>query len=78
VFTGGAWQDAGLFLRTGDAPPRLAPGDRVKGPAIIVEDNQTIVVEPGWQAEVTGHNQLLLTRFEAKDRAAPIGTRPIR
>jgi 5-oxoprolinase (ATP-hydrolysing) len=74
VFTGGTWQDAGLYLRTGDAPAPLGAGDRVKGPAIIVEDNQTIVVEPGWQAEVTGHNQLLLTRFEAKDRAAPIGT----
>jgi len=74
VFTGGEWQDAGLFLRTAAAPAPLAPGDRVKGPAIIVEDNQTIVVEPGWQAEVTGYNQILMTRYEEKDRAAPIGT----
>jgi len=74
AFMGGAWCDAGLYLRTADAADPLVPGDRVKGPAIIVEDNQTIAVEPGWQAEVTGNNQLLLTRFEAKDRTAPIGT----
>tara|TARA_Y100000815_G_scaffold222091_1_gene208587 strand:- start:57647 stop:61285 length:3639 start_codon:yes stop_codon:yes gene_type:complete len=74
AFMGGAWRDAALYLRTADAADPLVPGDRVKGPAIIVEDNQTIAVEPGWQAEVTGNNQLLLTRFEANDRAAPIGT----
>ncbi|GAB4350047.1 MAG: hydantoinase B/oxoprolinase family protein [Oricola sp.] len=74
IFTGGQWQDAGLFLRSSKADSPLAPGDRVKGPAIIVEDNQTIVVEPGWQAEVTGHNQVLMTRFVEKERAAPIGT----
>ena len=31
----------------------LAPGRPVPGPAIIVESNQTLVVEPGWQAELT-------------------------
>jgi 5-oxoprolinase (ATP-hydrolysing) len=75
VFTGGQWQDAGLFLRTKDASAALAPGDRVTGPAIIVEDNQTIVVEPGWQAEVTGHNQVVMTRHVEKQRVAPIGTK---
>jgi len=74
VFTGGAWQEAGLYLRTADAPAPLTPGDKVKGPAIIIEDNQTIVVEPGWQANVTANNQILMTRFIEKDRVAPIGT----
>jgi 5-oxoprolinase (ATP-hydrolysing) len=75
VFTGGEWRDAGLFLRTKDAKAPLSSGDRVTGPAIIIEDNQTIVVEPGWQAEVTGHNQILMKRHEAKERAAAIGTK---
>ncbi|WP_193175487.1 hydantoinase B/oxoprolinase family protein [Oricola nitratireducens] len=74
IFTGGEHQDAGLYLRTKSAPSPLVPGDRVRGPAIIVEDNQTIVVEPGWQAEVSGHNQILMTRHVAKARVAPIGT----
>ncbi len=74
IFTGGEHQDAGLFLRTKSASSPLVPGDRVRGPAIIVEDNQTIVVEPGWQAEVSGHNQILMTRHVAKARVAPIGT----
>ncbi|TCD14357.1 hydantoinase B/oxoprolinase family protein [Oricola cellulosilytica] len=74
VFTGGEWHEAGLMLRTRDAKLPLATGDRIKGPAVIVEDNQTIVVEPGWQAEVTGHNQILMTRHEAKERLAAIGT----
>jgi 5-oxoprolinase (ATP-hydrolysing) len=42
-----------------------APGDRLKGPAIIIEPNQTIVIEPGWQAEVTAREPVVLTRFEA-------------
>ncbi|WP_421851894.1 hydantoinase B/oxoprolinase family protein [Oricola sp.] len=74
IFTGGEWQEAGLYLRTSKAPSPLAPGDRVTGPAIIIEDNQTIVVEPGWQAAVTGRNQIVMTRHVEKQRNAPIGT----
>ena len=42
------WHDTGLFKRAD-----MRPGDIVKGPAIIAEDNATTVVEPGWQAQVT-------------------------
>ena len=66
IFTKGAWHDAPVFLREG-----LAPGQRVQGPALIIEAHQTVMVEPFWQAEITPRNDLLLTRGaeEARPRA---------
>ncbi len=69
MFSGGAWVDTGVFLR--DA---IGPGDIVHGPAIIAEANATTVVEPGWQAEVTPHNHLVLRRVEALPERRAIGT----
>jgi 5-oxoprolinase (ATP-hydrolysing) len=53
----------------------LRPGDRVDGPAIIVEATTTVVVEPGWQAELSARDHLILTRIEPLARQAAIGTR---
>lgn len=69
VFTGGDWVEAGVFRREG-----LAPGDRIKGPALVIEPNQTIMVEPGWQAGITEHDHVLLTRTEAMARDHAAGT----
>jgi 5-oxoprolinase (ATP-hydrolysing) len=69
MFSGGAWLDTCVFLR--DA---IQPGDLVRGPAIIAEANATTVVEPGWQAEVTPHNHLVLRRVEALPERRAIGT----
>lgn len=66
IFTGGAWHHAPIFLR-GD----LKPGQRMPGPALIIEDHQTVMVEPGWQAELTIRDDLLLTRI-AKRHAARV------
>ena len=52
----------------------LLPGDRVAGPAIIVEANSTTVVEPDWQATVDPRNNLFLTRVVVRRWAAAIGT----
>ncbi len=41
---------------------KLGAGDRVAGPAVIEEVTTTIVVEPGWQAELHGSGSYLLTR----------------
>ncbi len=57
VWTGGAEHAAPVFERTA-----LLAGDRLPGPALIREANATTVVEPGWTAEVTPRNHLLLTR----------------
>jgi 5-oxoprolinase (ATP-hydrolysing) len=52
----------------------LRPGDRIDGPAIIVEATTTVVVEPGWQAEFTSRDHLLLSRAEALPERTAIGT----
>lgn len=69
IFSDGIWRDAGILRREG-----LKPGHRIAGPALIVEPNQTIVVEPGWQAEITAKNHVLLRRIEEKQRQAALGT----
>ncbi|MBC7859577.1 MAG: hydantoinase B/oxoprolinase family protein [Burkholderiaceae bacterium] len=69
MYCGGAWRDAGLFPRAS-----LRPGDIVKGPAIVAEANATTVIEPGWQAEVTPQDHLVLTRVEAPPPRRAIGT----
>jgi 5-oxoprolinase (ATP-hydrolysing) len=57
MFFSGSWAEVDLFRRVD-----LRPGHMARGPAIIVEDFATTVVEPGWQAAVTGRSDLLLTR----------------
>src|SRR5204863_2316992 len=57
MFTGGAWAEVDLLPRG-----VLRPGTVLDGPAVITEDFATTVVEPGWQAELTGAGDLLLTR----------------
>lgn len=69
LFSEGEWRDAGVFRREA-----LGPGHKASGPALIIEPNQTIVVEPGWQAEITAKNHILLRRIEAKRRRAALGT----
>ena len=69
VFTGGKARGAGVFRRED-----IGPGAKIKGPALIVEPNQTVVVEPGWSAQITARNDILLTRTEKKVRHAALGT----
>ncbi|WP_163363464.1 hypothetical protein, partial [Enterobacter cloacae] len=63
------WHEAGIFRREA-----MNAGNKVAGPALIIEPNQTIVVEPGWQAEITARNHVLLRRAEKKQRRAALGT----
>jgi 5-oxoprolinase (ATP-hydrolysing) len=67
IFTGGSWHETPVFPRG-----TLAPGQTLEGPALIVEDHQTVVVDPDWRAEITARNDLLLTRI-AKKQAARVG-----
>ena len=68
-FSNGRWHRAAIHLRE-----TLSPGHKVAGPAIIIESHQTVVVEPGWRAEITAKNHLLLKRVAKLRRAKPIGT----
>ncbi len=58
-----AWTEVDLFRRE-----ELSAGDVVRGPAIIAEANATTVVDPGWRAQVSDRNHLLLERTEARPK----------
>jgi 5-oxoprolinase (ATP-hydrolysing) len=70
VFFENQWHDTPFIER--DA---LQPGDTIPGPAVIRERNTTIVIDPGWRAEVTTLNHLILRRVQPLQRASAIGTR---
>ncbi len=74
MYTGGvdgvaAWHDAALVVRED-----LRPGDVIPGPAIIAEKNATTIVEPGWEAELTELDHLLLNRRVARAVQHAVGT----
>ena len=69
IFTGGAEVEAPVFERTS-----LLAGDRIAGPALVREANATTVVEPGWTAEVTALDHMILRRSEALPTRVPAGS----
>ncbi|MFA6267169.1 MAG: hydantoinase B/oxoprolinase family protein [Pseudolabrys sp.] len=68
-YSNGEWHKANVYTRD-----QLKIGAKVKGAAIIIEPHQTIVVEPGWEAELTPKNHLVLTRATKLRRSYAIGT----
>ena len=65
----GEWHDSAVFRRE-----PLQPGDAIEGPAIIIESISTVVVEPGWKAELTENDDLLLTDLQGSLRKLDLGT----
>lgn len=53
----------------------LPPGASIPGPAILIDANATTVVEPGWQADVSDDNSLVLTRPAHKEMQNIISTK---
>ncbi len=62
--------DTPVYQRDG-----LAPGQRIDGPAIIIEPNSTTVLEPNWSAARNRHGHLVLERSRAGEDSLDIGTR---
>ncbi len=72
----GRWHETPVYLRQS-----LRPGHCLDGPAIVVEPTSTVVIEPGWTAELTetddivlrdrsgmtGHDQLAPEEYERPD-----------
>ena len=69
MFSGGAGHATRVYDRES-----LGPGCRVAGPAIIIDANATTVLEPGWAAEVSRRNHLILERVEPRPGQAGLGT----
>lgn len=57
LYTQNHWHDSPVFRRE-----HLCGGDRISGPALIIEPTSTNVIEPGWQAELTEQNHLILRK----------------
>jgi 5-oxoprolinase (ATP-hydrolysing) len=68
LYSGGRWLKAAVH-RT-DA---LDTGASIAGPALLIEPHQTIVVEPGWRAEITQARAVVLTRAVPKTAAKHAG-----
>ena len=68
VHLAGEAHDAPLHRREG-----LAAGAAVAGPALIVDDHATTVVEPGWTARVDAEGALVLNRHAPRVTAAADG-----
>ncbi|MEE9546896.1 MAG: hydantoinase B/oxoprolinase family protein, partial [Hyphomicrobium sp.] len=62
-YSSGAWRDAPVYLRK-----QIKPGMKLMGPALLIEPNQTVVIEDGWQLEVSPRNDLVLRRSVPRPR----------
>jgi 5-oxoprolinase (ATP-hydrolysing) len=69
MYSGGAVHETPIHLRE-----KLHPGARIAGPAIIAERNATTVVEPGWEAQVTDQDHLVLQRTVPRKSTYAAGT----
>ena len=63
VYAGGRHREVALFLR-----PRLRPGDRIAGPAVVAQEDTTLCVSAGFTGRVDGYRNLLLHRERKRGR----------
>ncbi|HHG90036.1 MAG TPA: 5-oxoprolinase [Devosia sp.] len=70
MFVGSRWREVPLVDRNS-----LKTGQTISGPAIIVEETGTNVVEEGWQAECLSGGDLVLRRTAPVQREQAAGTR---
>ncbi|WP_416906800.1 MAG: hydantoinase B/oxoprolinase family protein [Polymorphobacter sp.] len=63
---GGAWHDTPFHHR-----PGLAPGTRIAGPAVLLDDSSTTLIAPGWQGEIDAAHNLILRRAQPVARPRP-------
>ncbi|MGI9403159.1 MAG: hydantoinase/oxoprolinase family protein, partial [Hyphomicrobium sp.] len=62
-YSSGAWHTAPVYLRK-----QVSPGTKLVGPALLIEPHQTVVIEDGWQLEVSQRNDLVLRRTVPRSR----------
>ncbi len=55
----------------------LCPGDKISGPALIIETIATTVIEPGWAAEVNDLGHLVLQRTGAQAERGNLKAYPV-
>ncbi len=65
IYTKNQWYDTPVYQRAD-----LYPGDRISGPALVIESTGTNVIEPGWSSEFTAKGHLILHRDKHKNISA--------
>ncbi len=56
IYLAAGWLDAPVFRRE-----QLAAGQTLDGPALVIDTGSTLLIEPGWRAELTPRGDLLLS-----------------
>ncbi|RMD46715.1 MAG: 5-oxoprolinase, partial [Alphaproteobacteria bacterium] len=74
IATHRAWFDGGWVETPFYDIADLAPGQRIDGPAVIVEPVATTVVDPGWAAEMTPRRHLVMVRVAPRPKRVAVGT----
>jgi len=69
MHTDGEWYATPIYRRDD-----MVPGQKIDGPAVIIEATSTNIIEPGWQAEMTSRRHLVLTRVKERPKTEAIGT----
>ena len=69
IYFTGHWHDVALYARAD-----LAAGVQLTGPVVIAEPTGTVVVEPGWGAQVDLRGNLIVTRLSHTAAASKAGT----
>ena len=69
MYSYGEFHETSVFLRN-----ELKPGAFTSGPAVLIEKNTTIILEPGWEGEITERNHLFLKRNIPLPARTAIGT----
>ena len=69
IYMHGAWRDT-LLIKRDD----MQAGDRVQGPAVVVERHATTVVDMGWEAKLTALNHMVLSRISPRTLVHAAGT----
>jgi N-methylhydantoinase A len=55
VYFDGEWAETPIYLRN-----KLRPGNAIPGPSIVVQDDTTTVIEPGYQGSVDRYGNILI------------------
>jgi 5-oxoprolinase (ATP-hydrolysing) len=67
----GQWVSSPVYRRS-----TMKEGDSIAGPAMIAEDNATIIVDPGWSASIVAGGMLVIRRVQRRSAGERIDTQP--
>ncbi len=67
--TGGQRYHAPFYRRE-----QMTIGQRISGPAVIIEKTSTLVIEPGWEAQITNNNDVVLEHTAETKKQTAAGT----